>query len=180
MGALEYLYGTASGRVLLRLLAGRGISRMAGKMLDTPASRVLIGGFIRRAGIDTEEFDLSGIRSFNDFFCRPLKPGRRSVDGDPSALIAPCDALLTAVPIRKGTVLQVKQSRWSVERLLDDPALAAGFDGGPCLVFRLCVRHYHRYVYFDSGTKGSDVVLSGRLHTVRPVALERVPVFTEN
>ena len=180
MGATEFLYGTAAGRALLRPLTGRKVSRLAGKLMDTPASRVLISGFVRRAGIDTEEFDLSDIQSFNDFFCRRLKPGRRPVDGDPAALIAPCDALLTAVPVERGTVLRVKQSSWSVARLLDDAALAAELEGGMCLVFRLCVQHYHRYVYFDSGTKGADKVLPGKFHTVRPVALERVPVFTEN
>ena len=180
MGTLEFLYHTAAGRALLRPLVSRGVSRIAGAALDTEASRILIGGFIRRAGIDTEEYDLSDIHSFNDFFCRPLKPGRRSVDMDPAALIAPCDGRLTAVPIRRGTVLQVKQSSWSVERLLDDKTLAAELDGGVCLIFRLCVENYHRYVWFDSGRKAQNVFRSGKLHTVRPVALEEYPVFTEN
>ena len=180
MGALEFLYGTAAGRLLLKPLVSRGVSRLSGALLDTSASRLLIPGFVRRTGIDPEEYDLSAVRSFNDFFCRPLKPGRRTVDADPAALIAPCDGRLTAVPIEHGTVLAVKQSRWSVERLLADPALASEFTGGMCLIFRLCVENFHRYCYFDSGTKGPNVFLPGRLHTVRPVALEEIPVFTEN
>ena len=180
MGTLEFLYKTAAGRLLLKPLASRGVSVLGGKLLDTAASKALIPGFVRRAGIDTEEYDLTDIRSFNDFFCRPLKPGRRPLDTDPAALIAPCDGLLIAVPIRQGTVLSIKQSRWSVERLLNDAALAEEFDGGVCLVFRLCVEHFHRYAYFDSGEKGRNVFIPGRLHTVRPVALEEYPVFTEN
>lgn len=180
MDTLEFLYHTAAGRALLKPLVSRGVSRLAGKLLDTGASRCLIDSFVRRAGIDTADYDLTDIHSFNDFFCRPLKPGRRSMDMDPDALIAPCDGLLTAVPIRNDTVLHVKQSRWSMSRMLGDAALSAEFEGGVCLVFRLCVDNYHRYIYFDSGEKGKNVFLPGALHTVRPVALEAVPVFAEN
>ncbi len=180
MGSLEFLYGTAAGRMLLRPLASRPLSQLAGRFLDTGLSRPLIRPFARAAGIDTEDYELSGVRCFNDFFCRPLKPGRRPIDRDAEALIAPCDGLLTAVEIRGDTVLPVKQSRYSLERLLGDAALAAGFRDGLCLVYRLCVEHYHRYCYFESGRKGENVFLPGVLHTVRPVALEGTPVFCEN
>ena len=180
MGALEFLYGTAAGRLLLRPLVSRPLSQAAGLFLDTRLSKGLIGPFVRQNGIDTEDYDLSDIRCFNDFFCRPLKRGRRSVDMDPAALVAPCDGYLTAVTARGDTVLPVKQSRYSLERLLADPALAADFRDGLCLVFRLCVDHYHRYAYFDSGRKGETVFLPGILHTVRPIALADGPVFTEN
>ena len=58
--------------------------------------------------------------------------------------------------------------------------LAAEFDGGLCLVFRLCVDNYHRYHYFDDGSKGRNMFIPGRLHTVRPIALRNLPVFVEN
>ena len=180
MDFLHFLYDTAPGRILLKALSGRALSRFCGAMLETKASRLLIPGFIRRAGIDTEEFELGGVRCFNDFFCRPLKPGRRPVDPDVGALVAPCDGLLTAIPLRGDTVLPVKQSRYTLSSLLRDESLAAAFQDGLCLVFRLCVHHYHRYAYFDGGEKAADVFLPGALHTVRPVALAQRPVFAEN
>lgn len=180
MDALAFLYGTAPGRALLRPLLSRPFSAAAGRLLETRASRALIGPFVRSAGIELEDYDLRDIRCFNDFFCRPLKSGRRPVDPDPAALIAPCDGLLTVLPAEEDTVLPVKQSRFSLERLLGDGELARRFRGGSCLVFRLCVEHYHRYCYFESGRKGENVFLPGLLHTVRPVALADVPVFTEN
>ena len=36
------------------------------------------------------------------------------------------------------------------------------------------------YQYFEEGDKGTTRFIRGRLHTVRPIALEQVPVFTEN
>lgn len=180
MDGLGFLYGTAAGRLLLRPLVSRPVSQLCGRFLDTGLSRPLIGPFARSAGIDTEEYELSGVRCFNDFFCRPLKPGRRPVDMDGAALVAPCDGLLTAVEIRGDTVLPVKQSRYSLERLLGDRELAEEFRGGLCLVYRLCVEHFHRYCYFDGGRKGENVFLPGLLHTVRPVALAETPVFAEN
>ena len=47
-------------------------------------------------------------------------------------------------------------------------------------MFRLCVHHYHRYIYGNSGVKGKNIFIPGVLHTVRPVALREVPVFKEN
>ena len=40
--------------------------------------------------------------------------------------------------------------------------------------------HYHRYCYVDDGYKGENIFLPGMLHTVRPIALETVPVFVRN
>ena len=180
MDALHFLYRTAPGRLLLKVIAGRGLSRLCGRLMDSPASRLLIPGFVRRTGIDPDEFDLSAVRSFNDFFCRPIKAGKRPFDPDPEALTAPCDASLLAVPVQGDTVLAVKQSRWTLRSLLEDDELAREFEGGLCLIFRLQVADYHRYCWFDTGRKERNVFLPGMLHTVRPIALENLPVFTLN
>ena len=180
MDTLQFLYRTPPGRLLLKVLAGRRVSRLCGRILDLPLSRVLIPGFVRRNQIDLDDFDLSAVRSFNDFFCRPVKEGKRPVDLTPEALIAPCDAALLAFPVRGDTVIAVKQSRWTIRSLLKDPELAEEFEGGLCLIFRLQVSDYHRYCWFDAGRKTRNVFLPGKLHTVRPVALEDLPVFTLN
>ena len=58
--------------------------------------------------------------------------------------------------------------------------IAEKYADGVCLVFRLCVNHYHRYIYVDNGSKGENVFIGGKLHTVRPIALETLPVFIRN
>ena len=177
---LRFLYHTAPGRLLLKPLCSRTVSRLAGAFLDSPLSRPLIKPFVRSQHIDLSEYKSDSFRCFNDCFARRIRPGLRPVDPDPEALIAPCDGLLTVYPIRQDTVLPVKQSSYTISSLMEDPDLARRYEGGLCLVFRLCVNHYHRYCYAESGHKGGNVFIPGQLHTVRPIALEALPVFVRN
>ena len=165
------------------------LSRLAGAFLSSPLSRPLIPGFIKNNGIDLSECKGTDFRSFNDCFTRKLKEELRPADMDPASLISPCDGLLSAYRITDGLVVPVKQSIYSVADLLgvgsgSEPPfvkdLAESFDGGLCLVFRLQVQNYHRYVFFDSGLAYKPYAIAGKLHTVRPIALRSVPVFTEN
>ena len=178
--ALRLLYGTVVGRLVLRLLCTRRISRLCGRFLDSGVSKPLIRPFVRRHGIDLSEYTSAEFKSFNEFFSRQIKEERRPVALEPSALIAPCDGLLSAYRLSGDTVIPVKQSRYTVSSLLGGDSASENYQNGICLVFRLCVDHYHRYCYIDSGVKGRNVFLPGKLHTVRPVALEKFPVFTQN
>ena len=178
--ALRFLYRTVLGRLSLKLLCMRRFSRLCGRFLDSPASKPLIRPFVRRHGIDLSEYTSEGFKSFNDFFSRKIKEDRRPVASDPSALIAPCDGLLSVYRISEDTVIPVKQSRYTISSLLGGDSVSENYRNGICLVFRLCVNHYHRYCYIDSGVKGKNVFLPGKLHTVRPIALEELPVFTQN
>ncbi len=177
---LRFLYRTVPGRVLLRLLTARWISGAAGRFLDTKASRFLIKPFIRKNGIDPEDYEMDGLSCFNDCFTRKIKPGKRTFSGNGGDLCAPCDGYLSVYEINDGTVLPVKQSMFSVSSLLGDNGTAQYFSGGTCLVFRLCVENYHRYAFFDGGRVIKRKYIPGRLHTVRPIALENYPVFCEN
>ena len=178
--ALSFLYNTAPGRLLLKPLTCRGLSGIAGAFMDSPLSRPLIGPFVRKHDIRLEDYLGAPYRCFNDFFCRRVRPELRPIAKDPRALIAPCDGLLTAFPIAENTVLPVKQSAYTIPDLLGGDSAAARFRDGWCLVFRLCVNHYHRYCYPDGGAKGENVFIPGVLHTVRPVALSGNPVFVQN
>ena len=180
MDTLQFLYGTKVGRVLLRPLISRPVSVISGWLLDSRASRALIQPFVKSNGICTDDYELDGIKCFNDFFCRKIKKELRPIEMDDSALIAPCDGLLTVHKVSKGDVIGVKQSRFTISSLLRDKELAKSFEDGYCMVFRLCVNHYHRYIYFDSGHKYKNRKINGVFHTVRPVALEKYPVFVEN
>ena len=182
MDTLHFLYKTIPGRLLLKPLTSPQVSKHCGRFLDSRLSSFLIKSFVKKNKIKIEDYQTEGIHSFNDFFRRKIKDGLRTFDYSPEKLTAPCDGLLSVWNIEEadGTVIPVKQSQYTVASLLQNPELAATYQGGLCLVFRLCVNHYHRYAYADSGRKGRNIFIPGVLHTVRPVALQSLPVFVEN
>lgn len=180
MDALPFLYKTVCGRALLKFLTTRAVSKACGAFLDSSLSRFLIKPFVKKNKINLDDYQTEGIKSFNQFFRRKIKDGARQFSADPSLLCAPCDGYLSVWKIQNGAVIPVKQSQYTVSSLLRNDALAQEFDGGLCLVFRLCVDNYHRYCYAESGKKGPNVFIPGVLHTVRPIALEARPVFVEN
>ena len=191
-GLTRFLYDTAPGRLVLKAITRPWLSKAAGAFLSSGLSKAFIPGFVKRNGIDLSECERTDFSCFNDCFTRKLMDGMRPIDGEPSALISPCDGLLSAYPIEDGLVVPVKQSRYSVADLLGASTdlteeerrrreeLAESFSGGLCLVFRLQVHDYHRYAFFCSGMAHEPYKICGRLHTVRPIALRSVPVFTEN
>lgn len=177
---LKFLYETALGRVFLKGLTAPGLSVAVGHFLDTRASKVFIKSFVRKNGIDLNDYYADNFTCFNDCFSRRIKEDKRPFDSASEVLAAPCDGQLSVYAINEGLVIPVKQSRYTIEALLQNRELAREFEGGTCLVFRLCVDNYHRYSYFDSGKKGKNIFIPGRLHTVRPIALRNTPVFVEN
>ena len=182
MDTLHFLYKTIPGRLLLKPLTSPQVSKLCGRFLDSRLSSFLIKSFVKKNQIKIEDYQTESIHSFNEFFRRKIKDGLRTFDYSPEKLTAPCDGLLSVWNIEEadGTVIPVKQSQYTVASLLQNPELAATYQGGLCLVFRLCVNHYHRYAYADSGRKGRNIFIPGVLHTVRPVALQSLPVFVEN
>ena len=178
--ALRFLYHTPLGRLLLKPLCARPLSRLCGRFLDSLLSKPLIAPFVRKNGIRLEDFFSDNFRCFNDCFSRRICPELRPVDPSPDALVAPCDGLLSVYPIQKDTVIPAKQSLYTISDLLGGDPAVARFEGGTCLVFRLCVNHYHRYCYPDGGRPLRSAFIPGELHTVRPIALEQLPVFVRN
>ncbi len=177
---LERMYGTAPGRCLVRLMIRPRVSRAAGWLLDRRISALAVGPFIRRNHICMDDFEQRKFRSFNDFFTRKIREGRRPVDETPSHLIAPCDSKLTVRPIEADSRFTVKGTEYTLAELLRSGELAERFLGGTLLLFRLTVGDYHRYCYIDTGFVGENVLLPGVFHTVNPAAASRYPIYKEN
>ena len=176
----NFLYENAFGRFLLKLLTRSGISRLVGKYMDSSLSKGRIKKFIKNNGIDMSDFEEREFKSFNDFFTRSLKDGAREVPKNPDLLISPCDSLLSVYSIDEDTCLSIKGSQYTVEEILQNKSLAESFKGGFALVFRLTVTDYHRYIYFDSGTKEKNNFIQGILHTVQPIAQTKFKIYKTN
>ena len=177
---LKFLYYNRLGAPVLRLMTSRWVSKLAGRYLDGRLSRGKIKKYIKKHGIDMSQFIDEKYKSFNAFFTRRIKPELRPFDTEPTALVSPCDAKLTAYEITRDGVFNIKGFDYTVESLLRNAELAEKFIGGLCLVFRLTVTDYHRYFFFDGGVADGNTFIKGRLHTVQPAALEKRRVFTEN
>lgn len=178
---LRFLYRTAPGRGVLKLLIHPGLSRLAGWFLSTGISRLAIPYFIRKNHISLDGIAVPsrGFSSFNDFFSRKYakSPG---FDLTPRHLCSPCDGLLSCFPIGGDSRFVVKHSVYSLYDLLDSRTLADSFQGGTALIFRLTPTHYHRYHFVDDGVIVNRRTIPGVLHCVRPIAAEQFPVFIQN
>ncbi len=177
---LGFLYNTAVGRVFLKLLTSRPLSRLGRAFMRSPLSRSKVKSFIQNNSIDMAEFEDRRFSSFNDFFTRKLKPGARDI-APPERFICPCDSALSAYEITPELTFFIKGAPYSVSTLLGGDEAASDFSGGSCLIFRLRVEDYHHYHYFDDGrTVKPPVAIDGVLHTVNPISLGRYNFFHQN
>lgn len=173
--SIRFLYGTALGRCGLKLLVQPPLSRIVGCFLSSPLSRPMIGSFIRKNHVDMRPYPPKKYSCFNDFFTR-----ERDNVIDSAPLVSPCDGFLSVYPIDRNRQFHIKHVDYALAQLLDDPALAAHYEGGTCLIFRLTPQHYHRYCFCCDGALNSRKQISGKLHCVRPIAYTSTPVFIQN
>src|SRR5690554_1883893 len=91
-------------------------------------SRWLIDTVVQRFGVDLAEAaepDPRAYESFNAFFTRALRPGARTPDPDPAALLMPADGRISQCgPIggddRPGRIFQAKGQSFTAAELLGD------------------------------------------------------------
>lgn len=176
--AVRLLYGTTPGRALLKLILKNHMDRLAVDFLCSRFSRPVVGWYARRHGIALTPEQRKSFHSFRDFFIR--RKGTVEIDLEPEHLISPCDGWLSAYPIGPDSSFLIKGSRYRLSDLVRDEELAAEFQEGSCLVFRLCASDYHHYCYIDDGYQGKNHYIPGELHSVQPIACEAYPVYTLN
>ena len=152
--------------------------RLAVRFLRSGFSRPLIAQYAKRHGIPLTENQKGKYHTFRDFFVRDRD--ELEIDPEPEHLISPCDGWLSAFQITGDSSFFIKGSHYRVRDLLEDGELAVRYEGGTCLVFRLCASDYHHYCYIDDGYQGLNHLIPGQLHSVQPIACETYPVFTLN
>jgi len=178
--SLSFLYKTAVGRLFLRGITRPWISKVYGKYNDSKFSIRKISSFVKKYEIVLSDYEENNYQSFNDFFTRKIIPTKRKISKMKTDFIAPADSRIMVYPVSENLLFPVKNSNYSVSSILNDKSLAEKYRGGTCIVFRLCVDDYHRYIFFDSGTLDRTYYIPGRLHTVSPIVYDFYRVFQEN
>lgn len=176
--SVRFLYGTGIGRFLLKIIMELHLDRIATRFLWSGCSKMLNGWYIKRNEICVTKEEKESFCSFRDLFVRTRPPV--AVDITPDHLISPCDGFLSAFPIDQHSCFAIKNSLYRLENFLQDETLAQNYEGGTCLIFRLCASDYHHYCYIDDGYQGKNHPIPGVLHSVQPIACEKFPVYILN
>jgi phosphatidylserine decarboxylase len=178
---LHLLYETAFGRLLLSaIFARRWYSTLNAIRDKRPSSVRKIQPLVDRFGIDMSDYPAQSYASYDSFITRKIDPARRPIAANPDALIAVADSRLLAYVVTSDGRIAVKQSSYTITELLRDRDLAATYNEGTCLVFRLGTEDYHRYCFADDGEVIRTNSINGVLHSVQPISSERYKAFSEN
>ena len=176
---ITWTYESPIGKSFLELFIKRKIfSKIYGMYCDSRLSTKKIPSFIDNFSIDMSEYmkNKSDFTSFNDFFIREVTPTARPIDTAKNHLISPgYGRLLAYTNIDINKVIQVKHINYSLAELIGDDEIAKEYEGGTCLVLRLCPTDYHRFHFVDSGVPKENHFIKGNYYSVNPTALERIP-----
>jgi phosphatidylserine decarboxylase len=169
---MRLIYENPVGGGLLWLVKRKAISRLYGLYCRTPLSAKGIPQFIEKYGVDMTGCH-GTYKNFAQFFARE-KMGVE-FPKNPNELGSPCEGLVSVfADIKPEQIVTVKGSKFSLEELFADTALAREYSGGTMISIRLTPANYHRMHFFDSGTVTSTHLIKGDLYSVSPLALNRV------
>uniref|UniRef100_UPI004057190A phosphatidylserine decarboxylase n=1 Tax=Acetatifactor sp. TaxID=1872090 RepID=UPI004057190A len=176
---LEILYYHPLGRILLKVVIHPVFSRIYGWYNGSPFSKRKIAPFVEQYQIPLKDYEKQQYKSFNDFFTRKIKKDKRPVDMTATSFVAPADSKLSVYPVEKDNRITVKGVDYTLAELTGGKVELGDYEGGLCLVFRLTMDDYHRYVFVDDGSVEKCFPIKGRLHTVSYLSKEH-KVYREN
>ena len=168
--SVKFLYTNIFGRVILKLINNRFISKMVGKYMDSKLSIKRIDKTIKKNNIDMNLFEKKEYSSFNDFFTRRKKNLNFDIDSD--HFVSPADAKLLAIKLNKDSSFDIKGSIYSLKNIIKED-LTSKYKNGYALIFRLEVSDYHRYHFIDDGKLSEYKYIKGKLNTIQPIAYNK-------
>lgn len=174
---LHFLYGTVFGlKIVDWVMVHPFLSRIYGIYQSSKLSRFKINRFIQMYRISMDEFEIEPFQTFNHFFIRKFKQGKRRFVQSAQALGAPAEGRYFAFESHKMVEeFWVKGVAISPAELIHDSSMFSLFEDGPVLIARLCPTDYHRFHFPDDGFVLKKYSISGRLHSVNPFALKSRP-----
>lgn len=182
--AVHWLYESPVAKILSPLICRAPLSKVYGQLQNTSWSKSKVAPFIKEFSIPMEDFlpESGTYNSFNDFFVRQFREGKRHFTQNKNEMAAFAEARYfgyeSMTPDQK---IPVKGNYLSAESLLHDGKWSNTFKNGPLLLARLCPVDYHRFHYPDSGKVIEDYRVHGLFHSVNPLALKAKPeIFIQN
>ena len=176
----NFLYKNLFGRIILKLANKRFISSIGGWYMNRKISARHINNLIIDNKIDMSDYPAEKYKSFNSFFSRKIKQGKRPFSKNESIFCSPSDSKVTVYKIDKDSKFEIKNKVYTLDSILRDSDLAREYENGYFMVFRLSVDDYHRYSYIDDGKVISSKKIKGVYNTVGPVAFDHFKVYEEN
>ncbi len=140
-----------------------------GAFLDTPASAAGIETFAAAPSYNVDDYfeGPSGWLTFNQFFAREVRPGKRPVAAprDDKVIVSPADAVFMGQwPIDADSTITVKGAKWAIPELLDGSPYKDEFSGGIYTHSFLYIDDYHRYHVPVAGDIKEIRNISGRVY----------------
>jgi phosphatidylserine decarboxylase len=186
---VRWCYESGTGKKLQKLIGLPVISRMYGHLQDGIASQGKVLPFIEKFNINMDEFVLENneaggvpYSSFNNFFIRKFKEGRRNFPEENHKMGACAEARYFAWDkITPELKVPVKGVDLLPEEIIDHPEYSNMFQEGPLMIARLCPVDYHRFHYPDDGELVDRYKRGSELQSVNPLALKyKSDIFLKN
>ncbi len=171
---INFAYNSPLGQALIKVVPLKFVSELFGRYQDLSFSAKKIEKFVSMFKINMDDFEQSekGFRSFNDFFERKLKSGKRVFVSD-KQMPAFCEArYLGYNELDAKEMVPVKGYNLSISDLIENSELAKDFNNGPVIIARLAPVDYHRFHFPDDGTVLKSYRVKGEYHSVNPIALK--------
>jgi phosphatidylserine decarboxylase len=140
-----------------------------GAFLDTPASAAGIASFADKPNYKIDDYFVgpSGWLTFNQFFAREVRPGRRPIAEarDDKVIVSPAYAVfMGSWPVNANSNITVKGVNWDIAELLAGSPYANAFKNGTYTHSFLYVDDYHRYHVPVAGTLKEVRNISGKVY----------------
>lgn len=122
-----------------------------GQKMDSTQSKDLVDQWEKELGPKMNDYiiPIGGYQTFNQFFARELKYGKRPISGvdDDSIVVSPADAVVNMIDdnLSIEQPINVKTQKLNVLQLLNNSPLAKNFEGGTAVSCILMPDVYHRF-----------------------------------
>jgi phosphatidylserine decarboxylase len=188
---IRFLYCSVAGKKVGSAFTNKYFSKLYGAFQDLPASHRKVRPFIDKFNIPINEYEpgtrpsldpRDSYRTFNEFFIRKFKLGKRSFVPERDRMPAFAEARYVGFEeTNEKATYPVKGTYLLAKDLIGNDQIAKIFEGGPLLIARLCPVDYHRYHYPDNGKVLEHFSVPGVYDSVNPFALKyKNQIFIKN